>query len=280
METITVDFQKYKESILSKPYGITIIFGQKGSGKTALNTVFALWEMAVKQRYNCVISEIESLQQEKGRNFSFPPQSHCVYTSPLYCVKDNWKYGTKRNVTYSFDPYQFNIPNDRIIYEIFPPYSSFHIMEGQAFLNSRMSRYFPDETSRAYENERHPNFLMTIDCQRLGLIDLNVKEITDYFICPIVLEHEYNSVGAMIKTIFHCLVFTDLASAEAYSDKKDQTLGKLVDIVFEGGCIFNCYNSHSSKDLFYNTKQDFKYVSSDDTKNQTFLSAKNYYKKG
>lgn len=280
METIVVDYQKYKDSILKKSYGITIIFGQKGSGKTALNTVFALWEMATKQRYNCTISEIELLQQEKGRKYSFPSQSHCVYTSPYYSVNDNWKFGTKRQVTYSFDPYQFNIPNDRIIYELFPPFASFHIMEGQAYLNSRMSRFFPDETSRAYENERHPNFLMTIDCQRLGLIDLNVKEITDYFICPIELEHEYNSVGAMIKTKFHCVVFTDLSSAEAFSEKKDLSLGKLVDFVFEGGCIFNCYNSYSSKELFYNSNKDFKYIPSNETKKQTFLSSKDYYKKG
>ena len=84
----------------------------------------------------------------------------------------------------------------------------------------------------------------------------------------------------MIKSIFHCLVFTDLSSAETYSEKKDLSLGKLVDIVFEGGCIFDCYNSYSSKDLFYASKQNFKYISSDDIKKQTFLSSKNYYKKG
>lgn len=281
MADITIGFKEYKEYILKKPYGINIMFGQKGYGKTFLNTVFCLWEMAIKERYRCCISAIDKLSEEKGRKFSYPKQPHCVYTSKGYSVKNKWKYGRGELVSYRFDPYKFNLPNERIDYDIFPEYSTIHIMEGQAVFNSRDSKSFPDETSRAYENSRHASYLFYIDCQRLGLIDVNVRKITDIFICPLFQEHVFNSVGAMIKTITHTICFKTMAQAEAYETDDKKTNGILVDFVFEGGCIFNCYDSQSSKKLFYNTDKDFIYILSDDESIPiSLLPPKNYRKKG
>ena len=281
MADITIGFKEYKEYILKKPYGITIIFGQKGAGKTSLNTAFALWEMAINERYKCCLSAIDELCRGKGRKYSYPPQAHCVYSSPNYSIKNNWKYGHGDLVSYTYSPYEFNLPNERIDYEIYPEYSSFHLMEGQSALNSRDSKNFPDETSRAYENERQPSYLIFIDCQRLQLIDLNVRKIVDNFICPIFLEHEYNSVGFMTKTIFHTICFKTTAQAEAFENDDKTDNGILVDFVFDGGCIFNCYDSVSSKKLYFDTDKDFKFVlSNDESVPISILPPKNYKKKG
>lgn len=277
-KTLTITYTDYIKYITAKPYGINIIFGQKGSGKTALNTVFALWEMAMRQRYLQCMSEIELLKEERVRDYSFPPQAHCVFSSPNYSIVDNWKFGKGDKSSYSYNPYHFNIPNLRIDYDIYPPFSTFHCMEAQAPLNSRQSKNFPSETSRAYENERHPNYLIWLDCQRLGLVDLNVREITDWFITPISLEHKYNSLNVMIGTTFHTLCFDSLLKAERYVETEDISLGKLVDFVFEGGCVFNCYSSFGNKKIFFETDKDFEYISSKDPNSASLLAPKNYYK--
>ena len=280
MKPIIVDFKRYKEEILRKPYGINIIFGQKGAGKTSLNTVFALWEMATRERFECSLSAISALSKEKQKEYLCPIEPHCVYTSPHYSVTNNWKYGRGELTSYTYSPYYFNLPNERIDYEIYPEYSSFHLMEAQASLNSRDSKNFPDETSRAYENERHPSYLITMDCQRLGLIDVNVRKITDYFISPIGLEHFYNSMGAMVKTIFHTICFKVMSQAEDFEEKNMTEGGVLVDFVFEGGCIFNCYDTKASKNLYFDTDKDFKYILSNDPNNKvSLLPPKNYKKR-
>lgn len=280
MKPIIVDFKRYKEEILKKPYGINIIFGQKGAGKTSLNTVFGVWEMAIKERFQNCLSAISNLSIEKNREYTLPPQNHCVYSSPGYSISNNWKYGKGELTSYTYNPYYFNLPNERIDYEIYPEFSSFHLMEAQASLNSRDSKNFPDETSRAYENERHPSYLITMDCQRLGLIDVNVRKITDNFICPIGLEHETNSMETMVKTIFHTICFKVMSQAEAFEEKNITEGGVLVDFVFEGGCIFNCYDSQGSKHLYFDTDKDFQYILSNDPNNKiSLLPPKNYKKR-
>lgn len=280
MKPIIVDFKRYKEEILKKPYGINIIFGQKGAGKTSLNTVFGVWEMAIRERFQNCLSSISNLSIEKNREYTLPTQNHCVFSSPGYSISNNWKYGKGELTSYTYNSYYFNLPNERIDYEIFPEYSSFHLMEAQASLNSRDSKNFPDETSRAYENERHPSYLITMDCQRLGLIDVNVRKITDYFISPIGLEHFYNSMGTMVKSTFHTICFKVMSQAEAFEEKNITEGGVLVDFVFEGGCIFNCYDSQGSKHLYFDTDKDFQYILSNDPNNKiSLLPPKNYKKR-
>ena len=80
--------------------------------------------MKDKQLYNNSMLEIDELEEKKHRPFSRPPQSHVVFS--------NYDITFKGYKAYFFDPDKFMLPSSEHDYNIFPPYSSFHIEEGQS----------------------------------------------------------------------------------------------------------------------------------------------------
>lgn len=224
---------------------ITIIFGKRGTGKTALNSYFALLAMADRQRYlNCinVLSAIGRANTIKQMVFE-----HAVYAN--YDLKN--QFGHKR---YFVDPFKMVMPNnDGLDYQVFLPFCSIHIMEGQIYWNSKfkLNPYSP----AFFENSRHPDYDIFIDVQRPKKIALDIREIADKFITILNLETIENKQGKIIKCIWHCLEFDDFSQVDTYISTKDKTCGEQTTYTFNG-CIFDYYDSQNNRILFYDNDTD------------------------
>ena len=255
---------------------LRLIYGKKrGLGKTSLNTAFAIWEMFDKNNYINCLSEIELLKCEMGREFKLPTQPHCVFSD--YEIWDNCKYSRGLS-TYPFNPYKFKLPNKKSAYDIYPPGSFFHINEVQTKYNSRKFKKFTMAVSGAYESSRHPNFTITMDGLGLTSVDSKIRGIVDEFILVLSMDHEY-LFGRVVKTTWHCLVFSDIESAEAYESTKDSKLGIPTDYTFDYGCIFSCYKSRGNKKAFYLNADDhdFEYKKWDDIDESFMLPTDDFY---
>lgn len=254
---------------------IRYIYGKKrGLGKTSLNTAFAIWEMRDKQNYENGLAEIKILESEMGRTFKRPTQPHFVYSD--YEIQDNGKY-SKGLSTYPFNPFRFKLPNNKSRYDIFPPGSFFHINEAQTKYNSRKFKKFAMEVSGAYEGSRHPGFTLTLDGLGLTSIDSKIRDIVDEFILVKKMEHEF-IYNRIVKTIWTCLFFNDIESAEKYEQTKDDSLGELVTYTYDFGCIFDNYNQRGNKKAFYRgaEKKDFEYKTWDEIDDSFMLQEEDF----
>lgn len=256
---------------------IVLIFGIPGSGKTALNTYFAVKNMLDRQRYFATIREISCLNEE-GYNFSYPPLQHSVFTN--FTVFDKCRYSTGK-YSYIFNPFEFSLPTDEMYYSIMPPVSSFHIQEAQTVLNSRKSKYFRACVSGAYENHRHIDLDIYMDMQRPKLADSNVRELVNKFIKVLGMTHKTDSMGRILSTTWNVLEFFEWADVEKYITYNDSSLGVANTYTFEGN-IFLCYNSKANKKKFYQkgVNKDFVYVTSDNMDKVDLIAPENYLERG
>ena len=177
---------------------VTIIFGKRGTGKTALNACFALKSMLDRQRFlSC--SEVLNIMGLENL-IKTMPFKHCTYAN--FDLKNT--FGSER---YFVDPFKMLMPNENLDYDIFLPCASFHIMEGQIYWNSK---YKLNPYSTAFiENSRHNDFDIFIDVQRPKKIHLDIREIADTFITILNLGFEYNEQGKIKKCIWNCLEFDE-----------------------------------------------------------------------
>lgn len=256
---------------------ITIIFGKPGVGKTALNTYFAIQNMMDRRRYFNCVNDINGMNAE-GYNFSLPPLPHTVFSN--YTIFNRSRY-CSGIFTYLFNPYKFSLPNDDIEFELLPPYSSYHITEGQTVLNSRKSKNFRSCVSGAYENHRHIDLDIFIDMQRPKLADVNIRELVSNFIAVLALTHKTDSMGRIISSTWYTLEFDDWSLVEKYLSTKDENLGVAKTYTFEGN-IFICYNSKCNKCKFYQMgyNKDFKYILSSESDKISLVAPSNFYEKG
>lgn len=223
---------------------IKIIFGKRGTGKTALNTKFVLDEIAEFQRYQQSLEQIEYLKSF-GVDIGSPPLKHVVFT--------NYKCKDKFNVeTYPLNPFHMTMPNDDgFEFDIYYPNSAFHVMEGQTYWNSR--RQINIFSSSFFENSRQNGLDIIIDTQRPKLIDQNIRDITDVFITILELIHEYNNQGRILSSTWECLEFEDFDIVEEYLRTKNINLGTKTTYTFKG-CIFDYYNTNDNMLAYYRSK--------------------------
>lgn len=255
--------------------GIYIIAGIPGSGKTSFNTALACINILDRQRYlNCCagIDNLNSL----GYNFAYPKKEHCVFSSYRINLKNKYCSGKE---SYAFNPFKFALPNEDIEYMQFPPYSSFHIMEGQIYYNSRKSKGFRACISRLFENHRHNHYDIYIDAQRAGLIDLNIREIATVVYFMLGVEHDYDDRGNIVKSTWQYYLFDCIADYDSYIATK-KTNNEIETATFEGN-IFNCYNSYENQRAFYSTDKtrQLDYVNWEDVKEKFMKVPENYYEK-
>jgi len=236
-------------------FGIRVIAGKFGVGKGVTNSIIAINEMRDKNIYNNSITAINELNKSKNREYKTPPQNHVVFSN--YTIND------RNNHSYDFDPEKFMLPNEEFDYEIFPPYSCFHIEEAQA---GSFSAYewgnFPAPALMAFSRIRHPKIVFTMDMQFIENINKNLRRFAFEYIIPLELEHKKNCLNKIITTISHCAVFFDYNKALAFQDSQDKNLvEEFRDYTFNGN-IYNHYNSYSKQEEFYNTdnKKDFIYT--------------------
>lgn len=254
---------------------ITLLVGDPGIGKTSLNACLMSQEIVnSRQRYLQCCKKIDELNSQ-GFHFEYPKNGVLSYANFEFINRTRFRFGAKGK---RLIPWHMALPNDDIPFETFPPYSIFHIMEGQVYWNSRR-RGLRDCVSRFFENHRHNHFEIYIDVQRGGLIDANIREIAGRIIEVQKSVHEYDERGHIRKTTFYCYDFNSWFEYEKYlNNGKDKKYAKQVTFEFVG-CIFDCYNSFENEAAFFENckSKDLSDEYFDDERVVSLGMPKNYY---
>ena len=232
------------------------IFGLPGVGKTALNTHFLIdgYMREGEERLERAIEMIKGYAREQRRIFTLPDKPPYYATYDVNFLVDYEEYFTP----YTFNPYYFGFKNNNLSVMRLAPYAQIHIMEAQKYLDSRQSATFPGWTSRAYEMHRHFNIDMYYDVQRIDLVDLNIRRITEIYYCVLGMKHAYRKNGSIERSFFHVLRFNGYNEVNGYLSGKG---GGVREIIEHKGNIFECYDSYDGADEFIPTKgEDFEYI--------------------
>lgn len=215
------------------------ICGLPRAGKTALLTLFAIMAML---DYNIYLQGKQKIIElnNGGYNFTLPPQHHLVYSNYDIIYK-SYDYGVLRS--YKFNAFYLGLPNSQHKTLLFPPFSQFFITEGQRPLNSRMSFVLSDFVSQYYETGGHYGCNFYIDCQRLNLLDANVRELMELVIEVQSIKFVKNRNGNIVKTIWKTKEFSSSFDYENYLSSGKQKGGKSKTYVFKDD-ITKFYNSY------------------------------------
>ena len=159
---------------------ITIVFGLPGAGKTAYMVGQAV--PYLNNSDECLTlqadteMEVNAMICNNGCSLSLPKHAP-VYTNFNLSVDS----GCEVVGAYYIDGFHLGFENPDV--DIMPVYpgSKIFLSEAQRYYNSR-NKGFPDWVSRFYEEHRHFGLDIYLDCQRPGLIDANIREITGEFI--------------------------------------------------------------------------------------------------
>ena len=223
---------------------ITIIFAPPRTGKTAFMTYLANEFAFDRQRYKLMRNEILQ-KNENGFDLSIPDSVVCS-NYDMEFIK--FGYSHRRNIR--INPFRLGFSNSNVETHFIAPYSVICITEAQKYLNSRMSRFFPDWQSRWYEQHGH-NFLdIYLDTQRPMLIDVNIRELSQ-FIEIVKLDKEYSN-GRIVRLIWTIRKIQSSSEFDRYmaSGKKDTScyIEETVTINYN---VFEIYDSRNCKPKFY-----------------------------
>ena len=245
---------KIMEKVITEDMGIRVIFGKFGKGKGTLNAMFGVNEMRDKTRYKNCLDSITYLEEKLSRSFSAPPQKHITYAN--FDLKD------KTKERYEFEPDHFMLPNDEDDFEIYPPYSCFHVEEGQSgsFCSYDWTK-FPKAALLAFARVRHPHYLFTIDLQFLNNLNKNLRRFAFEYLTPLNIENKYNCLNKLIKTSVTVGVFVSYESAERFEETQDLKLIEELRIYTFDGDIYSRFDSHSKLLEFFEVDEnkDFSY---------------------
>ena len=234
---------------------ISVVFGKPGAGKTAYLVANCLKYLgntreALNLKRNS-IAQVTALQGEN--NYSFPDRPP-VYTN--FPVSAHVGY-QKRRDSYYIDGFSLGFQNEFVPVRSVFPGSFIAMTEVQRYYNSRVpAKEFPDWVSRYFEEHRHFGLQIMLDLQRLGLLDLNIRELGEEFVEVVDVQHETNWLGTVQASEFTLRKWSRLSAAEAYinSDK----LHNYDEVVerFDGN-VFDAYQSRSYFDAFLPEMCDF-----------------------
>ena len=231
---------------------ITIIFAPPGFGKTSFMVNQANKIMYDRERTQAMWNEILYKQQ-------------CGFTSiktlPPHCVSSNFdiegfEYYSTPMFNRRINPFRLGFYNKYVKTHFNIPYEAIFITEAQKYLNSRMSKYFPDWQSRWYEQHRHDDIDIYLDTQRPMLIDANVRELAS-FIEIVGMDVENDQFGEPVKVTWkirkipHSRLF-DIYMASGQKDTSCYT----EEYVTADYNVFACYNEKTCKPKFYEGHMD------------------------
>ncbi len=255
---------------------ITLIVGEPGAGKTSLNCYFAIQEL-VNSHTNFLNSESEISSLRQYGHMPELIDEVCVYSNFKIVNKTRFKFKLRSNV---LDPFKMCLPNDEIPFDYYPPCSTFHVMEGQIYWNSRR-KGLRDCVCRFFENHRHAHFEIFIDVQRGMLIDANIREIVGNIIEVQKIDVKADKRGVVSQVKWTCREFDSWFSYEQYLNS-GKTANVYKQIAYTADFnIFCCYSSYENGPAFY-VGCDEKYFvqeSWSDDKTLSIVRPLNYYEK-
>ena len=158
---------------MAKKY-LHIYFGVQGSGKT-LSAVKQLQVEAYNptRLANCAKRILK--YNSMGYHFSMPEHlAFCDFDCEIHHL------GKAPTMSYLTNGFYLGLPNPNMRTQRLPPYFFAVLDEGNKYFNSRNKQIMPQWRSRFYELIRHWGGEIIICCQRPGLVDLNIRELTDY----------------------------------------------------------------------------------------------------
>lgn len=234
---------------------ITIIIGEPGKGKTALMTYFAYTKMC-DEGYSLWWKSCQRINKLKAGGFStleYLPQRHTVYA--------DYSIGKKfmRNKSYYVDGFSIGLTNPFFDTAFFSPYAQIFLDEAQKYYDSRMSKYLRDYVYRFYQLHRHNHMDVTMTCQRLDNIDINIRQIAGNIILVEDLQVEKDDFDRICKMTWKTKEFDSLASADSFLTTTGKNAKYTEKTYTFDGCIFDYYNSYGNEPAFYDGNYNRKY---------------------
>lgn len=226
---------------------ITIIFAPPRTGKTCFMTHTACTYAFDRERNRAMQRALES---KIANGFK------AIKTIPQHCVSANYdmtlrKFGYRPRTNRHINPYRLGFKNDMVKTHYNFPYEAIFITEAQKYLNSRMSRNYPDWQSRWYEQHGHNDLDIFLDTQRPMLIDVNIRELSQ-FIEIVKLDIFYDGFGRPNKLVWLIRRIPNSQAFDLYmsTGKKDKSCYTEETVIADYN-VFACYDSQSCKPQFY-----------------------------
>ena len=240
---------------------ITIIFAPPRTGKTCFMTHLLNLHAFDRERTKSMAREI---MRKNANGFNLTIPKHCV--SANYDITFR-KFGYSPRFNRRINPYKLGFKNPFVQTHFTLPYEAIGITEAQKYLNSRMSMYFPEWQSRWYEQHGHNNLDIYLDTQRPMLIDVNIRELSQ-FIEIVKLTIFRDNCGKVCKLEWKIRFIENSSLFDKYmsSGKKDKSCYTESTITSRENTL-EFYNSQSCKPKFYDghLDEDFDIVESEYT---------------
>lgn len=236
---------------------ITCVCGLPGVGKSALLAFFAksLYQTQGRSLLRNCVEAVELLNLKRKHKLTAPTKCPIFSDFEIKFLVDYETYYS----TYFINGFYVGLENDDVPIINTPPYSTYFLSEVQRYYDSRKSKTLPDWVSRWFETHRHNHYNIYMDLQRIGLLDLNIRDLGAEFLEVIKMEHSYNSFGFITGTKWYCNKFDSWEDFDVYLTSGKKTANV---VTFENrGNIFNCYNSYAYADEFVpGVREDYTYL--------------------
>ncbi len=223
---------------------IYIVFGKPGVGKSSFLAAVASTYLDFGEKSLSLLQRsrelVAGLNEDAGGKYKLPTVPPVYSNFPI-------RLGAGTNhasESLYIDGFRLGFENDLV--EVIPvfPGSVLFLAEAQRYYNSRKSTGVPDWVSRYYEEHRHFDLTIFMDCQRPGLIDLNIRELVNEYIEITDLRHVYDDSGNIAASEFSLRRFTDWKFVDEYLKGSDGVPYE-DDHFYHEGNIFEIYESKS-----------------------------------
>ena len=232
---------------------ITVVCGLPGSGKSSLMTSF-IKDIYFSEGYSLLKTScdvVDNYNRYRDKLLSKPEKAPIFSDFEVKFLVGYKKYYS----TYFLNGFYFGLKNDALSMINVPPYSKIFLSEVQRYYDSRKSKSLPDFVSRLFEMHRHNFWDIYLDLQRIGLLDLNIRDLSARIIEVCKMEHEYNSVGSIVSTTWYCHEFSNWEEFDNYLNSTKKTKIKTVKYNHYGN-IFESYNSYNYQSEFIPSEDD------------------------
>ncbi len=226
---------------------ITIIFGKSGAGKTSLMTHFMhdVYFREGNALLKKCIGEVTRANETRKTPLTPPtrPPIYADFEVRLHVGFEKWY------TPYFINGFYFGFANENMATQYILPYGRIFLSEAQRYFDSRKSGTFPRFAANAFEMHRHYGLDIWMDVQRVGLIDLNIRELCQHFIEVQSIETVESKAGNTEGATWSCREFDCLADVEQYLKTGDKLYRETV--YRHDGDIFGSFNSRGHAAEFF-----------------------------